>query len=358
MDKYWFAGIMQMGVGTEDFHATERWLCDMFQANVQILEDDTVAERMLPYTGNVPQRRHACINCNLQGGGGFEVWQYAERKPVPAAFDIQVGDLGFFAAKVKSHNIAAFHEELTAKCSDITPIVMDPRGIPTFYIHDPAGNCYQVVEDNYIFLDMKCYSGGVVGALAGVTDIERSLTVYRDILGYDTVVYDKSGVFSDWQGLRGGNQNYRRVLLARSKPFQGPFSELYGNSTIELVQALDRTPRKIFEGRFWGDPGFIQICFDVIHMRELEARCNELGFKFTVDSCATTSQFDMGQAGGHFTYIEDPDGNLIEFVETHFIPLNARLNIKLDFLKRDRTKAFPKFFFKLLKLNKVKNRRL
>ena len=64
----------------------------------------------------------------------------------------------------------------------------------------------------------------------------------------------------------------------------------------------------------------------------------------------------MGKAGGHFTYIEYPDGSLIEFVETHFIPLNSALNIKLDFLKRDRTKAFPKFFFQLLKLNRVKPR--
>lgn len=356
MDKYWFAGIMQMGVGTADFHATERWLYDMFQADVQILEDDTVAERMLPYTGNSPQRRHACINCNLQGGGGFEIWQYTERKPEPVPFDIQVGDLGFFITKVKSHNIEAFHEELTAKYSEITPVVMDPRGIPTFYIHDPEGNCFQVVEDNYIFIDRNRFSGGVVGAMVGVTDIERSRKVYSDILGYDAVVYDKTGVFSDWQGLRGGSQTYRRMLLTRSRPFQGPFSELYGNSTIELVQALDRTPRKIFEGRFWGDPGFIQICFDVINMRELEAKCNELGFKFTVDSCPGNAKFDMGKAGGHFTYIEDPDGNLIEFVETHFIPLNSALNIKLDFLKRDRTKAFPKFFFQLLKLNRVKPR--
>ena len=31
--------------------------------------------------------------------------------------------------------------------------------------------------------------------------------------------------------------------------------------------------------------------------------------------------FTMGDAGGHFTYIEDPDGYLIEFVETHKIPI-------------------------------------
>lgn len=354
MENYSLAGIQQIGVGTEDMRATEKWLADMFQANIKILEDDTVAERMLPYTGNAPQRRHACINCNLQGGGGFEIWQFSERKPVPTTFDIQVGDLGFFTAKIKSHNIEAFHEELSQKYHDLSPIVTDPRGIPTFYIHDPAGNCFQVVEDNYIFIDENRYSGGVVGAMVGVTDIERARKVYSDILGYDAVVYDKSGVFSDWQTLRGGTQAYRRVLLARSTPFQGPFSELYGNSAIELVQALDRTPRKIYEGRYWGDPGFIQLCFDVINMKAFEKKCESLGFKFTVDSCPDGAEFDMGQASGHFTYIEDPDGTLIEFVETYKIPIISKLNISLNFLKRDRTRPFPRFFFQLLKFNRIK----
>ncbi len=354
MRNYTIAGIQQVGVGTENMVESWKWYADMFQMNVRILEDDTVAELMLPYTGNQPQRRHACIAANLQGGGGFEIWQYSERKPKPVDFDIQVGDLGIFIAKIKSHNIAAYHEELSAKYKNIGPIVTDPRGIPTFYIHDPAGNCFQVIEDNYIFIDEKRYSGGIVGAMIGVTDIDRALPVYQDILGYDTILYDKNGTFSDWQNLRGGTGQFRRVLLGRSTPITGPFSELYGNGTIELVQAIDRTPRKIYEGRYWGDPGFIQICFEVINMRALEKYCNEKGFPFTVDSCANQSQFDMGQAAGHFTYIEDPDGTLIELVETHKIPIVSKFNICIDLMKRDRTKPLPKLLFHCMKLNKVK----
>lgn len=354
MCKYNISGIQQVGIGTENMVESWKWYADMFQMNVRILEDDTVAELMLPYTGNQPQRRHACIAANLQGGGGFEIWQYSERQPQPISFDIQIGDLGIFIAKIKSHNITAYHEELSAKYRNIGPIVTDPRGIPTFYIHDPAGNCFQVVEDNYIYIDEDRYSGGIVGAMIGVTDIERALPVYQDILGYDTIIYDKNGTFNDWHDLRGGNSRYRRVLLGRSRPHTGPFSELYGTGTIELVQALERTPRKIYEGRFWGDPGFIQICFDVVNMREIEKYCKEKGFSFTVDSCANKSQFDMGQAAGHFTYIEDPDGTLIELVETHKIPIISKLNLCINLMKRDRTKPLPKFLFHLMKLNKVK----
>lgn len=354
MYNYNITGIQQVGIGTTNMVESWKWYADCFQMNIRVLEDDTVAELMLPYTGNVPQKRHACIAANLQGGGGFEIWQYSDRTPVPCTFDIQIGDLGIFIAKIKSHNIEAYHEELSKKCNNITPIYTDPRGIPTFYIHDPAGNCFQVVEDAYVFIDEKRYSGGIVGAMIGVTNIEKSMELYRDVLGYDTILYDKNGVFSDWQTLRGGNESYRRVLLGRSKPHTGPFSELYGTGTIELVQALDRTPRKIYEGRFWGDPGFIQICFDIVNMREMEKFCNDKGYKFTVDSCANQSKFDMGEASGHFTYIEDPDGTLIELVETHKIPIISKLGWYINLIKKDRTQPLSRLLFKFMRFNRVK----
>ena len=152
--------------------------------------------------------------------------------------------------------------------------------------------------------------------MVGVTDVEKALVVYQDILGFDTIMYDKTGTFEDLAFLRAGNQQYRRVLLTNKQPRKGPFSSLFGPGYIELVVALERQPRKIFEGRYWGDPGYIQICMDTINMRELEAYCQSKGFPFTVDSCAGQSQFDMGEASGHFTYIEDPDGTLGNQEET------------------------------------------
>lgn len=355
MENFQLVGIQQIGIGTGDMVASWKWYADMFQMNVRILEDDTVAERMLPYTDNKPEKRHACIAANLQGGGGFEIWQYSERKPLPIDFDVQIGDLGIFCAKIKTHDVAAYHAELASKYKNISQIQTEPNGMPTFYVLDPNGNLFQVVENKYVFIDEDRYSGGVVGAMIGVSDIDKALTVYRDILGYDTVIYDKNGAFSDWQTLRGGSQRYRRVLLSRSQPFAGPFANLYGESVIELVQALEREPRKIYEKpRQWGDPGFIQICFDVVNMRALEKHCAANGHPFTVDSCPGGEDFDMGLASGHFTYIEDPDGTLIEFVEVHRIPISNKFNIGINLMKRDRSKTLPNILFRLMKLNRVK----
>jgi len=350
----YISGIQQIGIGTTNLYESWKWYSDIFGMNIRILEDDTVAERMLRYTGNKPQKRHAAITINMQGGAGFEIWQYSERKPQTIDFEIQVGDLGIFCAKVKSRNVKLLHEEMLKKYSNISPVLLSPDGMPTYYIYDPFGNFFQVVEDSYIFSDCKKNTGGCIGAQIGVSDMDQALTVYRDLLGYDTIVYDHTGIFEDFAFMRGGEQKYRRVLLKHSENRVGAFSELFGYSQIELVVALERTPKKIYEGRYWGDPGFIQICFDITNMKEFKQLCEEKGFSFTVDSCPSGETFDMGDAAGHFTYIEDPDGTLIEFVETHKIPVLKKLNFYINLKKRDQAKPLPKILLKALGFNKVR----
>jgi catechol 2,3-dioxygenase-like lactoylglutathione lyase family enzyme len=350
----YISGIQQIGIGTTNLYESWKWYADIFGTNIRILEDNTVAERMLRYTGNQPQRRHAAITVNLQGGGGLEIWQYSERKPQCVDFDIQIGDLGIFCAKMKSRNVAQFYNEVKQKYAQISPLYVAPNNAPTFYILDPFGNYFQVVEDTYLFWDRKQNGGGCIGAQIGVSDIEKALQVYRDILGYDIIVYDETGVFEDFAFIRGGEQIYRRVLLQHSEKRMGAFSEMFGPSQIELVVALERTPKKIYEGRFWGDPGFIQICFDITNMNAFQQICIDKGYPFTVDSCPGGETFDMGDAAGRFAYIEDPDGTLIEFVETHKIPVLKKLNWYINLKKRDPKKALPKIMLKALAFNKVK----
>jgi Glyoxalase/Bleomycin resistance protein/Dioxygenase superfamily. len=193
--------------------------------------------------------------------------------------------------------------------------------------------------------------------MIGVTDIERAMPVYRDILGYDTIVADQTGTFDDLKALPSGDGRFHRRLLTHSKPRRGRFSELFGKSYIELVHSLDRTPKKIYEGRYWGDPGFIQICFDIQNMDALRDKCAVMGFPFTVDSSQRFKDgesFDMGDAAGQFAYIEDPDGTLIEFVETHKIPLLKKLNLSLDLRKRAPEKPLPKWMLGMLRFMRVK----
>ena len=198
------------------------------------------------------------------------------------------------------------------------------------------------LEDSLMYSNMGQPTSGICGALIGVSDINEARRVYSDIFGYDQVVYDVEGAAEDFFCLPGGGERIHRVLLTHSQPRQGGFSKLFGTSSIELVQCLDRSPQKIFKNRLWGDIGFIHLCFDIKNMAELERLCNSKGFPFTVDS-NVKGRFDMGDAAGHFTNIEDPDGNLIEFVETYYIPVLEKFNIGINLKKRDPEKALPNF---------------
>lgn len=347
MESFMISGIQQIGVGTVDFRRSWNWYIEMFGVDVKILEDDTVAERMLPYTGGAPQQRHACIAVNLQGGGGFEIWQYSKREPAPCPFAISVGDLGIFAAKLNCRDVAAFYGWLSARWADCTRPERLPDGTPCFYVKDLYGNCFQIVENKDVFIDQGKLTGGMAGAVIGVSDMEASMRFYSDVLGYDRVVSDTTGPFSTYDVMPDADRQCRRVILSAPKR-KGAFAALFGDSTIELVQALERTPRKIYEGRFWGDPGFIQVCFDVTGMDDMKVFCAEKGHPFTVDSCPDGEIFDMGEASGRFAYIEDPDGTLIELVETGKVPVVKRLGIEIDMTRRDPKKPLPKLLFRLM----------
>jgi hypothetical protein len=86
-------------------------------------------------------------------------------------------------------------------------------------------------------------------------------------------------------------------------------------------------------------------------MKALQEKCESAGHPFTVDS---SNSFDMGEAAGHFSYIEDPDRTLIEFVETHKIPVLKKIGWYLDLTKRDASKALPDWMLKALRFNRVK----
>ncbi len=189
--------------------------------------------------------------------------------------------------------------------------------------------------------------------MIGVSDIDKSIGLYQDILGYETIEYDEIGEFEDLKHLPAGSGKYRRVLLSHKTPRKGPFARLLGPTKIELIQSLERTDCcKIFENRYWGDWGFIHLCFDIQGMDDLQKECEAKGYPFTVDSSET---FDMGEAGGRFSYIEDKDGALIEYVETHKVPIMKKIGWYINLKKKKPGQYLPNFILHAMGMNKVKD---
>lgn len=352
--SYIISGIQQLGVGNTNVHETFKWYRKAFGTDVKIFEEAAMAELMLPYTANKPHARHAILAISMNGGGGFEIWQYTSRKAENATFKIQLGDLGIFAGKIKSYDInKSFNHLKNFGAKLLTEITSAPDGRQHFYIEDLWGNVFEIIEEKTSWFQQKDFStGGVLGAVIGVSNIDKSIDLYKNILGFDTIISDTTSVYADWKGVEGSGKKFRRVVLRNSKPREGNFGPLLGDNEIELVQAFDYSPKKIFENRLWGDCGFIHLCFDIKNMKALEEACKKAGHPFTVDG---GSGFEMGEAAGHFTYIEDADGALIEFVETKKLPIIKKIGWYLDLRKRDPKKALPNFILKALRFSRVKN---
>ena len=345
-------GIQQVGIGVADATEAFRWYIKAFGCDIKILEDDKDADRMLPYTGGKPQPKHAILAINLQGGGGFEIWQPKGRSLRYLAEKPCIGDIGICACKIKSLDVERSYNHVKSVEGAILAgeIEINPAGKKHFFLYDPYGNLFEVEEDNYVFSNMDKPTGGVNGVMIGVSDMEKSAEFYGKLIGYDIVEYDITGVFDDLRHVNGGKTRLRRMMLKPSAPLQGPLCEVMGTSHIELVQSLDRQPVKLYENRWWGDPGFIHLCFDIRNMTEVKKTAEALGHPFVCDS---GSDFQMGEAGGHFTYVEDPDGSLIEFVETFRIPVLKRFGIYLNLKNKDDRKPLPRYITKSLKFLRV-----
>jgi len=357
MKGYTISGIQQIGIGVKDLAEAWKWYIDKFGMDCRIFEEEAEAKLMLPYTGNQPRKRHAVLALNLQGGSGFEIWQYKEREPLMPQDQIRLGDIGILGCKIKVKNISDAYSFF----KDKETLIMnepsdDPSGSKTFFMKDPYGNLFQITQGQDWFMNENKISGGPCGAIIGVTDINKARTLYSDILGYDEIVYDELASFQDLYNIPGGHEKIRRVLLRSSLPFSGPFSRVFGRSTIELICNCDNPGKKTYRDRYWGDPGFIHLCFDIKGMDELKSECAAKGFFFTVDSKLSHngSSFDMGEAAGHFSYIEDPDGTLIEFVETEKLPVIKKIGWYLNLRKRKRKpEPLPDWILKMLRFSRI-----
>ena len=354
--EYVIGGIQQIGIGVMNIEESWKWYIDMFGMDCKIFDDDSEANLMSRYTGGTPVKRRAVLAYNLQSGSGFEVWQYKGRKPAEKSTMIKLGDLGILICKIKTRNLKKTFEYFGRKNVNILgKPVRDPAGSESFFMKDPYNNLFQVMEFNHWFIDEKKPTGGSCGAIIWVSDIDKARVVYSGILGYDEVVYDSTGIFPDLACLPGGDKKIRRVLLKCSKPFNGPFIKVFGQSVIELVCDPEESGEKTLSGRLWGDPGFIHLCYDISGIDSLMETCNKAGHPFTVDSRSNQNgdSFGMGAAAGHFAYIEDPDGTLIEFVETHKLPVLKKFEWYIDLKKRRTYKPLPDWMIKMLRFSKV-----
>ncbi|PSR12178.1 MAG: glyoxalase [Bacteroidetes bacterium] len=340
-------GIQQVGIGVRDADAAFEWYAKVLGADMLVFDDRKMATHMAKYMGGEAHQKRALLAMHPNGGSGYEIWQYQDREPQGLTDSLRPGDLGVNFITLKTYDIAASYAHLQRHQTEIlTRPASTPDGEQSFFFKDPYGNLIQLKGGNNSWFTQRYGPlGGIQGVGIGVSDIDQAKALYADILGYSLVVCDEI------VPLAGYTDRVRRVLLRMPAYPQGGFSELLGSSEIELLQCLDRTPNRIFADRYWGDLGYIHVCFDTKNIHTLIAECERKGFPFQVKSEAT---FEMGDTNGRWGYLEDADGSLVEFVEAQRVPLVKRFNWRIDLRQRDPHQPLSRWLLRAMRLKRVK----
>ena len=296
MEDRVISGIQQVGIGVTNADEAFRWYKDLFAFDIQVFADAAEAPFMIRYTGGIVQKRYAILALNLQGGGGLEIWQYTSRVSQPAKEPLIWGKPGILSIKIRCRDVKQFYKEAVEKgVRIINEPTSNALGKLHFYLYDPYENIFEILEDDYWFTEGKNLTGGVVGVSIGVSDMDKAIEFYKEILDLNEIFYSEKAPVKDWLGLPLQTGAYARCLLSSQPGAQpGAFGKLLGSFQIELVQAIPALTGNLYDNRYWGDRGFIHICFDIKGYDQHTEICKQSGHPLTIDS----GSFNMGDAAG------------------------------------------------------------
>ena len=105
MEKKYIYGIQQIGIGVENIIEAYNWYAANLGSDISVFDDGNVATHMAKYMGGEPHKKRAILALNMQGGGGYEFWQYLDRKPSAPSGPIQIGDLGINFLQIKTRDV-------------------------------------------------------------------------------------------------------------------------------------------------------------------------------------------------------------------------------------------------------------
>jgi catechol 2,3-dioxygenase-like lactoylglutathione lyase family enzyme len=353
-DAFRIQGMQHIGVATRDMDKSLKLYRKLFGMDVPFFDSVQDAPLMDSHTRGKTISKRASMVLNLQGGCAFEVLRAESFEPKAAGWQVGIGDLGITTVQIKTRNISRMHAHARSLLGDDCDvhITSTPWGEDTFYLKDCDGNLFQILQAKDWFDNNGHPSGGALGCSIGVSDIQKSLALYADALGFDEVLFDETRAFEDWQHLQNGEQSYRRVRIAQSAPGAGGFGKLTGKTYIELIQAQGRSGKFIFDDRIWCDLGFAHLGFDVRGMKALGTDLATRGVPFR---CDTADAIGMGETKVHCTYIDDPDECWLEMIEVHKVPIIEKWGLFLDVQKRGQDEPLPRWMLKSLRFSRVKD---
>jgi len=343
--------LQHIGIGVADLERSWEFYRKL-GFDVPMTTDKSYIPRLAPLTGGNYERRVVFAG-NLLGGAAIEIFQFTSTNPQPLSKHWKWGDPGISSIALKVPDLAAamklfedseiisHPQEWQAKPEWKAALVKDRDGILI--------NLMEIPDISYSLKLPDIQAGGIIFPTVAVSDIERSLTFYRDVLDYSEIVYDWKGVDSTLASIPGGRRKQRRVMLSNPKPSTSFFSFYLDRGMIELVEVRGRKAPHIFYRRRWGDIGITEIGFDVYDIKTTFQELVDNGTESVVEPNVEEDSFEGG-ASALFGYVADPDNTMIELAEPTRLKITKKLSLNLK--KRKPGKPFPKWLMKLSRLNR------
>lgn len=318
-------GFQHVGIGVSDMERSKDFYKRVLGFSVTLNDHEAEMDEMVSIIGSL-ERMRVAMAMNLCGGAAVELVQHTSSEPRPLPEALRWGDIGYLSAGVKAYGIEKLVEMLEGRgAGTVSPIVEMPveQGGTwrSAFLHDPDGILIELLETAELrAAGGKPRVGGFSHVTIGVEDMAASLGFYSGILSYDLVASDTVGPPPEVEPVAGG-QKVRTVMLKRSRR---PKSDLpLEGGMVRLVQALDFKGNHLYEGRRWGDIGLMEMALDVSDASETYSLLCDAG---AAAFCPpTTINMGMGSVGT-FSYVKDPDDNIVETVEVDklgFLPPKA-----------------------------------
>jgi len=303
------SGVHHVALGVSDLGAMTAFYRDLMGFTEVLAEFGESEQEIMREVTRSPRAVFSGALLRQKAGGiSLELIHMADPAPRPIRKEIRYGDIGVGKITVAAASARSAYETLRDRvgfCSQPKTTVIPGFGEYEFvYCRDPEGNLIEIVT-----ADEGCEGtfGGVSSVGMGVTDLERSVTFYRERLGFDVVVDTHesfSGLVDEVSGA--ADTRVRSCLLSAGTPKGG---------MLELFETKEPRGRSIPFSTRWGDFGYLQVAFGCDDIRGAAADMEEAGMDLLCSPKAMAES--VPDDPGEFVYVRDPDGIPIEFL---FLP--------------------------------------
>ena len=146
----------------------------------------------------------------------------------------------------------------------------------------------------------------------GVSDMDRSLKFYGELLGFTEVMFDYTGSIPGMEKVTGKPETKARIVMLKNQN-TGPL----GLGMIKLVQLLppDKPePCSVALTRLWADIDIAEVCFNTrVGARKIFEQLVDKGVKAALTPAP--GRFLPYNTENTYAYMRDPDNGLMEFID-------------------------------------------